>query len=90
MLSAFFYSPFVGLTSYLCEFDINSSLFCLATKMHDIYEERIHIPAYVHVYIYIHIYYNDISSLMHFKNITKPAKRIKWNQCVCTQHVVFA
>ena len=27
MLSAFFYSPLVGLTSYLCELDINSSLF---------------------------------------------------------------
>ena len=27
MLSAFFYSPLVGLMSYLCELDINSSLF---------------------------------------------------------------
>ena len=53
--------------------------------MHDIYEERIHIPAYVY-----DVYYKYISSLMHFKNITKPAKRMKWNQCVCTQHVVFA
>ena len=27
MLSTFFYSPHVGLTSYLCELDINPSLF---------------------------------------------------------------
>ena len=54
MLSAFFYSPLVrSYVSYLCELDINS--LCLATEMHDIYEERIHFPAYVHVY-YIYIY----------------------------------
>ena len=28
--------------------------------MHDIYEERIHIPAYVHVYYSVYIYIYDI------------------------------
>ena len=80
MLSAFFYSLRLIYVSWIL------TRLCLATKMHDIYEERIHIPAYVHVY-YI---YTHTSSSMHLKNITKPAKFIKWNQCLCTQHVVFA
>ena len=54
MLSAFFYSPHVGLTLYLCELEINPNF--LAISMHNIYKETIHIPAYVYIYIYIYIY----------------------------------
>ena len=80
MLYALFYnSPHVALMSYLCKFDINPSLF----GNQDV--QRLYI---YNIYMY-NIYKFDYSSV-HFENITKPAKLLKWNQCVCTQHVVFA
>ena len=56
----------------------------LAIKVSALYEKALIFP---HIIICIHkLEYN----LMHFRDTTKAAELIKWKQCVCTQHVVFA
>ena len=49
------------------------------------YMRTVIITAYIHLYMH----YCNYSS-KHFRDITKPAILMKWNQCMCTQHVVFA